>query len=145
MKQMFSLRSVSYDLRDSNILALPKPTTTTYGLDALEILSCHMWYYSCTRKMLIRKKKNILIFRPVSLPTSMEASLLVAAPEALRPLGLPSDTKSAFSISKCLKRRMKNFPHRGVWWGRIRCNILQVWISRSLSLGTASYWCSIHL
>lgn len=93
-----------------------------------------------------RKTCYIPIFLANSFPPSTDASLLLAAPaEPVRPLALPSDTKSAFSISKCLKRRMKNLPHSGVWWGSIRCNIRQVWINRRRSLGTASYWCSIHL
>ena len=34
MKNMFSLRSSSYDLRGNYILPLSKPKTTTYGLDS---------------------------------------------------------------------------------------------------------------
>ena len=101
----------------------------------------------------VRTKKHSLykpIFLAGSLPLSTETSLVWAdgvapEPEVLRPLGLPKDTKSAFSISKCLKRLIKNFPHRGVWRGSIRCNIRQVWINSRRSRGTASYWCSIHL
>ena len=43
MKQMFSLRSVSYSLRGSNILSLPKPSTTSYGLNSFCYLSSKLW------------------------------------------------------------------------------------------------------
>ena len=35
MKEMFGLCSVNYKLRGSNIFDLPKPRTTTYGLNSL--------------------------------------------------------------------------------------------------------------
>ena len=43
MKQIFSLRSVSYSLRDSNILSLPKPSTTSYGLSSFCYLASKLW------------------------------------------------------------------------------------------------------
>ena len=43
MKQMFSLRSVSYSLRGSNILSLPKPSTTSYGLNSFCYLASKLW------------------------------------------------------------------------------------------------------
>ena len=43
MKQMFSLRSVSYSLRGSNILSLPKPSTTSYGLNLFCYLASKLW------------------------------------------------------------------------------------------------------
>ena len=43
MKQMFSLRSVSYSLRGSNILSLPKPSTTSYGLNSFCYLASKFW------------------------------------------------------------------------------------------------------
>ena len=43
MKQMFPLRSVSYSPRGSNILSLPKPTTTSYGLNSFCYLASKLW------------------------------------------------------------------------------------------------------
>ena len=43
MKQMFSLRSVSYSLRGSNIVSLPKPPTTSYGLNSFCYLASKLW------------------------------------------------------------------------------------------------------
>ena len=40
MKQMFSVRSVSYSLRGSNILSLPKPS---YGLNSFCYLASKLW------------------------------------------------------------------------------------------------------
>ena len=39
MKNMFSLRSSSYDLRGNYILSLSKPKTTTYGLNSFSYFS----------------------------------------------------------------------------------------------------------
>ena len=43
MKQMFSLRSVSYFLKGSNILYLPKLSTTSYGLISFCYLASKLW------------------------------------------------------------------------------------------------------
>ena len=43
MKQMFSVRSVSYSLRGSNILSLYKPSTTSYGLNSFCYLASELW------------------------------------------------------------------------------------------------------
>jgi len=43
MRQMFSLRSVSYSIRGSNILSLPKPSTTSYGLNCFCYLASKLW------------------------------------------------------------------------------------------------------
>ena len=43
LKQMFSLRSISYSLRGSIILTLPKPSTTSYGVNSLSYLACKLW------------------------------------------------------------------------------------------------------
>ena len=43
MKDMFTLRSVRYNLRGNYILSLPKPKTTTYGLHSFSYLSAKMW------------------------------------------------------------------------------------------------------
>ena len=43
MKNMFSLRSSSYDLRGNYILSLSKPKTTTYGLNSFSYLSAKQW------------------------------------------------------------------------------------------------------
>ena len=43
MKQMFSVRSVSYSLRGSNILSLPKPSTASYGLNSFCYLASELW------------------------------------------------------------------------------------------------------
>lgn len=37
LKQLIKLRSTAYSLRGTNILSLPKPFTTTYGLNSLAI------------------------------------------------------------------------------------------------------------
>ena len=39
LKDMFTVRSSSYNLRGNHILALPNPKTTTYGLHSFFILS----------------------------------------------------------------------------------------------------------
>ena len=43
MKNMFSLRSSSYDLRGKYILSLSKPKTTTYGLNSFSYFSAKQW------------------------------------------------------------------------------------------------------
>ena len=43
MKNMFSLRSSSYDLRGNYILSLSKPKTTTYGLNSFSYFSAKQW------------------------------------------------------------------------------------------------------
>ena len=39
LKDMFTVRSSSYNLRGNHILALPKPKTTTYGLHSFSYLA----------------------------------------------------------------------------------------------------------
>ena len=43
MKNMFSLRSSSYDLRGNYILSLSKPKTTTHGLNSFSYFSAKQW------------------------------------------------------------------------------------------------------
>ena len=43
MKNMFSLRSSSYDLRGNYILSLSKPKTTTYRLNSFSYFSAKQW------------------------------------------------------------------------------------------------------
>ena len=43
LKNMFSLRSSSYDLRGNYILSLSKPKTTTYGLNSFSYFSAKKW------------------------------------------------------------------------------------------------------
>ena len=43
MKDMFSLRSSSYNLRGNNILSLRKPRTTSYGLNSFSFFSSKLW------------------------------------------------------------------------------------------------------
>ena len=43
MKNMFSLRSSSYDLRGNYILSLSKRKTTTYGLNSFSYFSAKQW------------------------------------------------------------------------------------------------------
>ena len=43
MKNLFSLRSSSYDLRGNYILSLSKPKTTTYGLNSFSYFSAKQW------------------------------------------------------------------------------------------------------
>ena len=43
MKNMFSLRSSSYDLCGNYILSLSKPKTTTYGLNSFSYFSVKQW------------------------------------------------------------------------------------------------------
>ena len=39
LKQLIKLRSTAYSLRGTNILSLPKPSTTTYGLNSFSYSS----------------------------------------------------------------------------------------------------------
>ena len=39
----FKLRSTAYSLRGTNILSLPKPSTTTYGLNSFSYSSVKYW------------------------------------------------------------------------------------------------------
>ena len=43
MKNMFSLRSSSYDLRGKYILSLSRPKTTAYGLNSFSYFSSNQW------------------------------------------------------------------------------------------------------
>ena len=43
MKDMFSLRSSSFNLRGNNILSLRKPRTTSYGLNSFSFFSSKLW------------------------------------------------------------------------------------------------------
>ena len=43
LKDLFTLRSVTYSLRGTDILALPKPLTTTYGLHSVRYLASRTW------------------------------------------------------------------------------------------------------
>ena len=43
MKNMFSLRSSSYDLRGKYILSLSRPKTTAYGLNSFSYFSAYQW------------------------------------------------------------------------------------------------------
>ena len=43
LKDMFTVRSSSYNLRGNHILALPKPKTTTYGLHSFSYLASKTW------------------------------------------------------------------------------------------------------
>ena len=43
MKNMFSLRSSSYDLRGKYILSLSRPKTTAYGLNSFSYFSANQW------------------------------------------------------------------------------------------------------
>ena len=43
MKNMFSLRSSSYDLRGKYILSLSRPETTAYGLNSFSYFSANQW------------------------------------------------------------------------------------------------------
>ena len=42
-KDMFTVRSSSYNLRGNHILALPNPKTTTYGLHSFSYLASKIW------------------------------------------------------------------------------------------------------
>ena len=43
LKQLVKLRSTAYSLRGTNILSLPKPSTTTYGLNSFSYSSAKYW------------------------------------------------------------------------------------------------------
>ena len=43
LKDMFTVRSSSYNLRGNHILALPNPNTTTYGLHSFSYLASKIW------------------------------------------------------------------------------------------------------
>ena len=43
LKQLIKLRSTAYSLRGTNILSLPKPFTTTYGLNSFSYSSVKYW------------------------------------------------------------------------------------------------------
>ena len=43
LKDMFTVRSSSYNLRRNHILALPNPKTTTYGLHSFSYLASKIW------------------------------------------------------------------------------------------------------
>ena len=43
LKDMFTVRSSSYNLRGNHILALPNPKTTTYGLHSFSYLASKVW------------------------------------------------------------------------------------------------------
>ena len=43
LKQLIKLRSTAYSLRGTNILSLPKPSTTTYGLNSFSYSSVKYW------------------------------------------------------------------------------------------------------
>ena len=43
MKDMFSFRYSSYNLRGNNILSLRKPKTTSYGLNSFPYFSSKLW------------------------------------------------------------------------------------------------------
>ena len=43
MKGMFTFRSVNYNVRGTEILSLPKPQTTTYGLHSFSYLAEKLW------------------------------------------------------------------------------------------------------
>ena len=40
LKELLSVRSVDYSMRGTDILSLPKPVTTTYGLNSLRLYCC---------------------------------------------------------------------------------------------------------
>ena len=50
MKNMFSLRSSSYDLRGNYILLFSKPNTTTKGLNSFSYFSAKQWI-ECTARL----------------------------------------------------------------------------------------------
>ena len=43
LKDMFTVRSSSYNLRGNHILVLPNPKTTTYGLYSFSYVACKIW------------------------------------------------------------------------------------------------------
>ena len=45
LKDMFRLRSSTYSLRGHNMLCLPKPLTTSYGINSFSYLAAISWNY----------------------------------------------------------------------------------------------------
>ena len=43
LKELFALRNSSYSLRGNNILTLPKPRTTNYGLKCIRYQAAKIW------------------------------------------------------------------------------------------------------
>ena len=43
MRNMFTVRHTTYNLRGTHMLTLSKPRTTTYGLDSLSYFSAQQW------------------------------------------------------------------------------------------------------
>ena len=43
LKELLSVRSVDYSMRDTDILSLPKPITTLYGLNSLSYTAAKFW------------------------------------------------------------------------------------------------------
>ena len=43
LKELFSLRNSSYSLRGKNILSLPIPRTTNYGLECIRYQAAKIW------------------------------------------------------------------------------------------------------
>ena len=43
LKDMFTVRSSSYNLRGNHIMSLPNPKTTTYGLHSFSYLASKIW------------------------------------------------------------------------------------------------------
>ena len=43
LKELLSLRSVDYSMRGTDILSLPKPVTTFYGLNSLSYTAVKFW------------------------------------------------------------------------------------------------------
>ena len=44
LKKLFSLRSSKYFLRRNNVLILPEPRTTSYGLESIKYEAAKKWY-----------------------------------------------------------------------------------------------------
>ena len=43
LKELLSLRSVDYSMRGTDILSLPKPVTTSYGLNSFSYTAAKFW------------------------------------------------------------------------------------------------------
>ena len=43
LKELLSVRSVDYSMRDTDILSLPKPVTTSYGLNSFSYTAAKFW------------------------------------------------------------------------------------------------------
>ncbi len=43
MNQIFEVKSISYDLRNSNVLLQPKSQKVTYGKNTLKYYGTHIW------------------------------------------------------------------------------------------------------